>query len=126
MARTREDEAPILVDNPVIIGRYADLGDFTVAFETYPGDADGTPVFRGLPDDRCQCPHWGTVVSGRLTMRFADHEESYGAGDAYYATPGHVPLVAAGTEIVEFSPTAALQQTMAVVAANMAAMDGAR
>jgi len=34
--------------------------------------------------------------------------------------------VAAGTEIVEFSPTAALQQTMAVVAANMAAMDGAR
>jgi hypothetical protein len=34
--------------------------------------------------------------------------------------------VAAGTETVDFSPTKLLQETMAVVGANMAAMDGAR
>ena len=79
------------------------------------------PEFRGLSDDRCQCPHWGYVVSGRLIARFADHEEAYDAGDAYYIPAGHTPVVTAGTEVVEFSPTAALQQTMAVVGANMAA-----
>ena len=27
--------------------------DFTVVFENYHVDADGAPVFKGLPDDRC-------------------------------------------------------------------------
>jgi hypothetical protein len=39
----------------------------------------------------------------------------------YYAEPGPLPLVSAGTEVVEFSPTARLQATMAVLGANMAA-----
>ncbi len=126
MPRIRKDEAPVLVDAPLIQGRYAELDDYTVSFQTFPETADGAPVFRGLPDDRCQCPHWGIVLSGRLTLRYADREETYHAGDAYYAPPGHTPAVAAGTETVDFSPTKLLQETMAVVGANMAAMDGAR
>ena len=66
--------------------------------------------------------HWGVVVSGRLMLRFADREESYEAGDAYYAGPGHVPIVTAGTEVVEFSPSIELQKTMAVLGANMPAV----
>ncbi|MGW2521268.1 hypothetical protein ACWC09_30490 [Streptomyces sp. NPDC001617] len=42
------------------------------------------------------------------------------AGDAYYGAPGHLPLVFAGTEIVEFSPTAELNRTMEVVGRNLA------
>jgi len=122
MPRTRKDEAPVLVDVPVLEGRYVELDDYTVSFETFLDDADGTPLFRGLPDDRCQCPHWGVVVSGRLVLRFADREESYEAGDAYYAAPGHVPIVTAGTEVVEFSPSVELQKTMAVLGANMTAV----
>jgi hypothetical protein len=121
MARTRKDEAPIMLDEPEIEGRYVELGDHTVAFETYHADVDPGPLFRGLPDDRCQCPHWGVVVSGRLVLRFPDHEETYTAGDAYSIVPGHLPLVFAGTEVVEFSPTEQLQATMAVLAANMSA-----
>ncbi len=126
MPRTRKDEAPVLVDSPLIEGRYAELADYTVSFETFPQEADGAPVYRGLPDDRCQCPHWGIVLSGRLTLRYADREESFDAGDAYYALPGHTPSVTAGTETVDFSPTTLLNDTMAVIAANMTAMDGAR
>jgi len=122
MPRTRKDEAPVLVDVPVLEGRYVELDDYTVSFETFRDDADGTPLFRGLPDDRCQCPHWGVVVAGRLVLRFADREESYEAGDAYYAPPGHVPVVTAGTEVVEFSPSAELQKTMAVLSANMSSV----
>ena len=111
----------VLVDAPEIEGRYVELDDTTVAFERFRVDVDPAPFFRGLPDDRCQCPHWGTVLSGRMTFRYADREETLTAGDAYYAAPGHLPLVTAGTEVVEFSPTAQLQATMAVVGANMAA-----
>ena len=54
-------------------------------------------------------------------VRYADREETLTAGDVYYMAPGHLPLVTAGTEVIEFSPTEKLQQTMAVVGANMAA-----
>lgn len=121
MPRTRKDEAPVAVDAPEITGRYVDLGGHTVGFETFHVDTDPAPLFRGLPGDRCPCPHWGIVVSGSLTMRFADHGETYTAGDAYYIPPGHLPLVTGGTEVVEFSPTELLGQTMAVVGANLAA-----
>ena len=96
-------------------------GGYTVAFERYSADADLTPLFAGLPDDRCQCPHWGYVVQGKVTFRFADHEETYEAGDAYFAPPGHTPVLYDGTEIVEFSPTHALSETFAVVERNMEA-----
>lgn len=120
MPRTCKFEAPILVDEPVIEGRYVEMDGYTVGFESVRSDADPAPLFRGLPDDRCQCPHWGVVQSGQITFRWAGHEETYGAGDAYYAAPGHLPLVAGGTSLVEFSPTEALQQTMAVIGANLA------
>lgn len=126
MPRTSKNEAPILIDAPVIQGRYVELGDYTVSFETFPEDADGTTAFRGLPDYRCQCPHWGLVLSGRLVLRYRDRDETYVAGDAFYAPPGRVPIVAAGTETVDFSPSKELAETMAVLAVNMAADVGAR
>jgi hypothetical protein len=126
MPRTRKDEAPILLDEPEIEGRYAELGEHTVSFESFHVQADPAPLFRGLPDDRCPCPHWGVVLSGRIVVRYPDREETLEAGDAYVMTPGHLPLVFAGTEVVEFSPTAALQATMAVVGANMAAQAATR
>jgi len=111
---------PVAVDLPQIEGRYAELGGYTVGFETFPQDVDPAPLFAGLPGDRCPCPHWGVVQSGQVTFRWADHEETYGAGDAYYAEPGHLPLVSAGTSVVEFSPTDVLGETMAVVERNLA------
>ena len=80
-------------------------GGYTVAFETYSQDADLTPFFNGLPDDRCQAAHWGYVLKGRLTYHFADHDETFEAGDAYYVPPGHTPELFKGTEVVEFIPT---------------------
>jgi hypothetical protein len=112
-------------DMGVMEGRYEELGGYTVGFETFRQDADGTPLFRGLPDDRCQSSHWGYVIAGRVTFRFADHEEVHEAGDAYYAPPGHVPVIAAGTEVVEFSPTGEYERTMEIVAGNLAAAQGA-
>lgn len=110
----------MLLDEPEVTGRYVELGGYTVSFETFHTDVDPAPLFRGLPDDRCQCPHWGLVVSGRLDVRYADGKESFVEGDVYFLVPGHLPHPHAGTEVIEFSPTEALQATLAVVGANMA------
>ena len=125
MPHTSRDTASRHEDFGVMEGRYEELGGYTVGFEHFREDADATPLFAGLPDDRCQSPHWGYVIAGALTLRYADHEETYEAGDAYYAPPGHVPAVTKGTEVVEFSPTEEYEKTMAVVAQNLAAMQSA-
>jgi hypothetical protein len=95
---------------------------YLVSFAHFHEDADATEVFRGLPDDRCQSPHWGYVISGRVTFRYADREETFEAGDAYYAPPGHVPLVESGTEVVEFSDAEKYARTEAAIARNLAAL----
>src|SRR5205814_1940573 len=35
--------------------------------------AGNPPLLKGLPDDSCQCPHWGYVFAGQLTVRYPDH-----------------------------------------------------
>jgi hypothetical protein len=125
MPRTSKSEAPLSINEPVLEARYVELDAYTVAFETQKAEFDPAPLFRGLPDDRCQCPHWGVVISGSIVYRYVDHEETYVAGDAYYGAPGHIPLLSPGTELIEFSPTEALRASMAVLAENMAAMKAA-
>jgi hypothetical protein len=99
---------------------------YTVNFVTFHRDIDATPLMKGLPDDRCQCPHWGYVVKGRITFRFPDHEEVFEAGDAYYTPPGHVPVKhEPGSEIVQFSPTDELEPTVAAMQRNMKEMQTA-
>ena len=94
-------------------------GGYTVAFERYSADADFAPLFRGLPHDQCQAEHWGYVISGRLTFKSDDGEETFETGDAYYVPPGHTPVLYAGTEVVEFSPTRELMETLEVMEKNM-------
>ena len=108
-------------DIGVLESRSEEVDGTTIEFTSFRADADATPFFEGLPDGRCQSPHWGYVLQGRMTFRFADHDEVYEAGDAYYAPPGHIPVVTAGTEVVEFSPTEAYAKTQAVLARNLAA-----
>jgi hypothetical protein len=122
MPGARKDTTPITIQNPMYVGRAAALGDYTVTFESLLGGLDPAPVFKGLPDDRCPCPHWCVVTSGRITMRYRDHEEIFEAGDAFYAPPGHLPLAAPNTELITFSPTAELEKLNAVLAKNQELM----
>lgn len=97
-------------------------GGYSVCFESHLADTDLASMFRGLPDDRCQHPRWGYVLKGRVEYRFADREETYEAGDAYYVPPGHTPVLHAGARFVEFSPTEGLvRETIPVVTENLRA-----
>lgn len=102
-------------------GHYGEVDGYTIGFEAYTADADLAEFFVGLPDNRCQASHWGYVLRGKLGFRSAAGEETFVAGDAYYVGPGHTPILYAGTEVVEFSPSDELAATMEVVTRNMAA-----
>ena len=65
------------------------------------------------------------MLSGRVTFRYADRDEVCDAGDAYYAPPGHIPVIEAGTETVEFSPTGEYERTLQVVGRNLAVLSDA-
>ncbi|HKP89024.1 MAG TPA: hypothetical protein VJT75_03520 [Thermoleophilaceae bacterium] len=103
--------------------RAEELDGYTVNFVTFHEDVDGTPLLKGLPDDRCQCPHWGYVLKGAMTFQYVDGDEVIAAGEAFYTPPGHVPVKhEPGTEVVMFSPTAELKVTEEAMNRNMRAM----
>ncbi|HEX5140584.1 MAG TPA: cupin domain-containing protein [Dehalococcoidia bacterium] len=102
-------------------GRFADWGEYTGYFESIKGGTDFSPLFVGLPDDSCQCPHWGYLFKGKLRFIYKDHDEVISAGEAYYAPPGHKTECLEDAETVEFSPMAEFQHTMEVAAKNLEA-----
>ena len=125
MPKVSKESASQGGDYGPVVDRSEDLGGYTVNFLTFREDIDHAPLLRGLPDDRCQCPHWGYVFKGTLTFRFGDREEVFGAGDAFYAPPGHVPVRnEPGCEYLQISPTDELRRTSEVIMRNMQAMQG--
>jgi len=103
-------------------GSYGETEGYTIGFERYREHADMAPLFVGLPDDRCQSSHWGVVLKGKLVYHTPDGDIEITDGEAYYVGPGHTPEIFPDTEVVEFSPTDELQQTMEVVTKNMESM----
>jgi hypothetical protein len=121
MPRASQASAPIEAEYGVASERTAHLDGYTVNFVSIHEDNDLAPMLKGLPDDACQCPHWGYVLSGRLTVRYTNgEEEQITSGDAFYMSPGHTPSATAGTEFVIISPSAELEATEAAIGENMA------
>lgn len=113
-------------DVGILQDRSGELEGYTANFLTFRQDLDATPILKGLPDDQCQCPHWGYVLKGRLTYQVGDRQEVFEAGDAFYLPPGHIPVGnEPDSEFVQFSPTQELHETQAVMRRNMAAMQAA-
>ena len=125
MPKVSKETAPMQDHGPVAEWSQ-DVDGYTISIVRFNVDIDVTPLLKGLPDDRCQCPHWGYVIAGRVTFRFGEDEEVYEAGDAFYTPAGHVPVShEPGTEIVMFSPAQELRETEAVMMKNMEAMQPA-
>ena len=119
MPKTSRETTPIRMDFEIAEDRACDLDDYTINFVTIRQSHDLAPMLAGLPGGVCQCPHWGVVTKGRMTVTYADREEVFEAGDAYYMTPGHTPAAEAGTEFVMFSPKDLLATTEAAIAEAM-------
>ena len=126
MPRLSKDSAPNVQDAGPAVDRSGDLDGITVNFVTIRQGHSLAPLLRGLPRDSCQCPHWGHLLAGTITVSYADRDETYQAGDAFYMTPGHVLPAETGTEFIQFSPAEQLADTLAAMraSAQRAAQDG--
>jgi hypothetical protein len=102
-----------------------DIDGYTINFAAFKVEIDSTPMLKGLPDDRCSCPHWGYVLKGRVVFTFEDREDVHEAGDAFYVPAGHLQRAEAGTEYVQFSPADELRIVSETIASNLAKMQGA-
>jgi hypothetical protein len=66
---------------------------------------DTTPLFVGLEENLCQCPHWGFVLRGQITTTDVNgQQETVKANDLFYWPPGHNVKVIEDAEIIMFSP----------------------
>ena len=102
-------------------GRQVDAANMRIAFESMPAQfpPDESP-FKGLPDDRCQCDHWGYLFKGSFRVTYLDgNEEIVTAGEAYHLPPGHFVQTLEPVEMIELSPVEEHDRTMATLATNM-------
>ncbi len=66
---------------------------------------DTTPLFMGLEGNLCQSPHWGYLLSGKVTTTNAEgKQEVVNGNDLFYWPPGHNVLINEDAEMVLFSP----------------------
>ena len=120
--RGSKNDLSVTVEAGGVVIREAEWGDMNIALESFPAGTETAPLFKGLPDDRCQCPHWGYVLKGRVRVLYKDREEVLKAGDAYYLAPGHTTVFEEPAELVEFSPKGEYLKTLEVVGRNFAMM----
>ena len=66
------DQLPIVVSADGVEIRASETGELTTALVRLAKGHDARPLFKGLPGDLCQCPHWGYVISGTLRVWTAD------------------------------------------------------
>lgn len=118
MPAISKTNAPNVQDLGPGIDRSGEFDGHTIQIVSIKQTHDLAPLLKGLPDDLCQCPHWGYLVAGRLTVTYADRVEVFEPGDAFYLPPGHSPAAEEGSEFVQFSPTDQLAVTLAVIQSN--------
>ena len=63
MPKVSRDSATQVGEFGPVTDRSDQLEGYTVNFTSFREDIDATPLMKGLPDDRCQCPHCGAMSS---------------------------------------------------------------
>ncbi len=82
--RGSKDDLPVVFEGNGVVNQSTEWGTMTASRLVSP-PVDGTPLYKGLPEDRCLCPHWGYLVRGRMRIKYADRDEVYTAGDLFYS-----------------------------------------
>lgn len=121
--RGSRSDLPKTIDVEELTIWETDWGEMHVNITVCHRRLDITTLLKGLPDNKCQCPHWGMILKGRKVVKYGDREEELKAGDAYYMEPGHTTITDAGTEWLEVSPRDKLKETNDAVARNLDAME---
>ncbi|CAN0587205.1 unnamed protein product, partial [Ectocarpus sp. 12 AP-2014] len=108
-----KNDLPTRLEGGGVCFQGQDCDEMNVARVRFPAGADASPLLEGLPDNLCQCPHWGTVLKGSIHVTYADgSQETVQAGEVYYWPPGHTVRVDEDYEALEFSPSGPMGELM--------------
>jgi hypothetical protein len=118
----KPESLPIIFEGAGWSIRGTEWGGMMVGLYTFPAGTDMKPLLAGMPDDLCQCPHWGYVLKGRVRISYRDYDQVISSGELFYAEPGHAPYFEEDTQLIEFDPKEAWYTMMAGVSKNSAGL----
>ena len=112
MRTISSQDVPIAIEDGGVELRMREEGELTVCFVRLRAGVNLAPALKGLPGDRCPCPHWGYMLKGRVRMHTADGARDFEAGQPFYWGPGHAPEALEDAEYFDFSPTEQFRQVV--------------
>ncbi len=110
MTVLKPEDVPVGLEMGNMVIRSCPIGDMVVTFYQVPKGVDFRPMFKGLAEDLCQCPHYGYMLKGKWLVHTKTGDELVEPGMAFYVDPGHWPEALEDCEFVEFSPTEEFMQ----------------
>jgi len=119
------DELPVMLEAGPASVRGAEWGDMRLTLVSVPAGTDFGPLLKGLPNDRCQAPHWGYVLKGRLRVQYAEGEEILSTGDFYYMPADHTGVAEEDTDFIEIAPPKLHEDFLRAATSNLVAMQNA-
>ena len=118
--RQLTQDLPLTMEAPSMRIRNTDWGGLVIGYLELPGGTDFTPLFEGLPDDACQCPHWGYVLKGAVHLQYTDGTmEVTRQGEVFYWPAGHTAWVEEDTTFIDFSPEKEFKEVSQHIAHKM-------
>jgi hypothetical protein len=105
-----KDDLPVIAMGPGE-AQCAQWEGFLIEFARVPAGfpPGGDIAWQGLPNNLCQCPHWGYLIKGKALLRLADGTETMiNGGDLYHCPPGHKLYAVQDFELIEFNPVTAM------------------
>jgi len=120
--RATINELPVMLEAGPSSIRGVDWGELRLSVVTVPAGTDFAPLLKGLPNDRCQGPHWGYVLKGRVRIQYADGDEVLSQGDFYYMPPNHSGIAEEDTQFLEIVPQDLHQEFLVNARRNLEAM----
>ena len=120
--KIKKEDLPVVMEGPGLTMRLlSGFGHMDAVYHQLPKGMDFTPVLKGLGNDSCHCPHWGYIFEGAFRFIYDDgSEETFEAGDMFYAPSGHTAIVDEDLKFIDFSPTKEHQEVLANVGKVMA------
>jgi hypothetical protein len=114
------DDLPTVLEGPGTEIRRRDFDGLAMCLIRLQAGVRTDALFAGLPDDRCQCAHWGHIVRGTMRVHSAEGAHDYDAGESFYWAPGHNLEAVADTEYLEITRAADYDALMEHCARAMA------
>jgi hypothetical protein len=115
------DKLPVITEAPGMKMHMQDgLGGMAVTYMETAAMPASPNLFEGLPNNSCNCPHWGFMLKGSLHIKYDSGEEvEVHTGEVFYFKSGHIGWTDKESAWLDFSPENELKEVLAHIGKKM-------